>query len=250
MPLAYLRHLTSPERTDRANRHLARILAGVAGAINAGGFLAVGQYTSHMSGIVASMADNAVLGGFALVWRAAGGVGAFLLGAFVTTLMIRFSRARGLASMYSAPLVVEAVLLVVFGVTGRRYSEERSLFPTVMLLCFTMGLQNAMVTKISGAVIRTTHMTGMITDMGIALGRLVYREAGGEPVVVGVEQRQLRLHGSLVLLFLGGGVVGALGFRQLGFLFTLPFAAVLAGLGVLPLWDDLLGYRDREVAGK
>lgn len=58
MPLLYLRRLTSRKRTESANRHLARYLAFVAGAANAGGFLAVRQYTSHMSRIVASMADN------------------------------------------------------------------------------------------------------------------------------------------------------------------------------------------------
>ena len=58
----YLRALTSPHRTHLSNRHLGRSLAFVAGAVNAGGFFAVGQYTSHMSGIVSSLADGAALG--------------------------------------------------------------------------------------------------------------------------------------------------------------------------------------------
>lgn len=48
---------------------------------------------------------------------------------------------------------------------------------TVSLLCFTMGLQNAIVTKISGAVI--THLTGMVTDVGIKLGRIIYGHLSG-----------------------------------------------------------------------
>ncbi len=56
MPLFYLRRLTGSRRTEIANRHLARYLAFIAGATNAGGLLAVGQYTSHMSGIVSAMA--------------------------------------------------------------------------------------------------------------------------------------------------------------------------------------------------
>jgi uncharacterized membrane protein YoaK (UPF0700 family) len=62
MPLFYLRHLTGSQRTESANRHLARFLAFIAGAANAGGLLAVGQYTSHMSGIISTMADNLLLG--------------------------------------------------------------------------------------------------------------------------------------------------------------------------------------------
>lgn len=58
MPLNYARRLTGPQRSAQANRHLGYTLAFVAGASNAGGFLAVHQYTSHMTGIVASAADS------------------------------------------------------------------------------------------------------------------------------------------------------------------------------------------------
>lgn len=51
MPINYARRLIGSERSDTANRHLGFALAFVAGAINAGGFLAVQQYTSHMTGI-------------------------------------------------------------------------------------------------------------------------------------------------------------------------------------------------------
>ena len=61
MPLFYLRRLTGTQRTERANRHLARYLAFIAGATNAGGLLAVGHYTSHMSGIISAMADDLAL---------------------------------------------------------------------------------------------------------------------------------------------------------------------------------------------
>ena len=67
MPLHYLRRLTGSKRTDSANRHLARYLAFVAGAANAGGFLAVRQYTSHMSGIVSAMADGLAVWSLPLV---------------------------------------------------------------------------------------------------------------------------------------------------------------------------------------
>lgn len=240
MPLQYLRRLTGTERTERANRHLARVLAVVAGAVNAGGLFAVGQYTSHMSGIVAAMADNLALGSLLLVLRGAEAVLAFLSGAYLTTLMIRYSRERSLKSTYSAPLVFEAVLLMLFGLTGHAYLQGHPLSWTPVLLCFTMGLQNAMITKISGAVIRTTHLTGMITDIGISLGRLTYRGHGEDLMAAGVEANRLKLHASLVFLFLAGGVVGALGFRRVGFLFTLPFAAILFGLGAVPILDDLI----------
>lgn len=244
MPLFYLRRLTGSKRTETANRHLARYLACVAGAANAGGFLAVRQYTSHMSGIVSAMADNLAVGSLPLVFSGLAAVLSFLLGAFLTTLFVRWARERRMESEYALPLLAEAVLLVLFGFTGRVFTGGRVL-GTVMLLCFTMGLQNVIITKISDAVIRTTHLTGMVTDIGIALGRMVYRGSGKESDgALSTELNKLQLLGSLIVLFFVGGVIGAMGFRHAGFFFTLPLAAVLLLLAGMPVLDDMRRTRD------
>jgi uncharacterized membrane protein YoaK (UPF0700 family) len=238
MPLFYLRRLTGRKRTHAANRHLARYLAFVAGATNAGGFLAVRQYTSHMSGIVAAMADNLALGSTTLVFNGLCAVISFMLGALLTAVFVRWARARSMESQYALPLAFEALLLVVFGMTGRVFAGGR-VFGTVMLLCFTMGLQNAIITKLSDSVIRTTHVTGMVTDIGIALGRIVFRLSAKTGLPLQAEFATLRLLTSLVALFFFGGVIGALGFRQIGFFFTLPLAAVLLLLAAMPVLDDI-----------
>jgi uncharacterized membrane protein YoaK (UPF0700 family) len=238
MPLFYLRRLTGSKRTESANRHLARYLAFVAGAANAGGFLAVRQYTSHMSGIVAGMADNFAIGSLVLVFHGLAAVLSFLLGAFLTTLFVRWARARALDSEYALPLLAEAALLISFGFIGHVFAGGRVL-GTVMLLCFTMGLQNAIITKLSNSVIRTTHVTGMVTDIGIALGRIVSSTSQGSAVDLSQEFATLRLLISLVGLFLVGGITGALGFRHAGFFFTLPLSAILVLLAVVPVIDDM-----------
>lgn len=239
MPLLYLRRLTGPHRTEPANRHLARYLAFIAGATNAGGFLAVHQGTSHLTGIISAMADNLALGSLPLALKGLAAVLAFLLGAFLTTLGIRWARAHSLHSQFALPLLAEALLLVIFGTTGRTFTlDTHHLLATVLLLCFTMGLQNATITKLSNAVIRTTHLTGMVTDIGIALGRIASAGTLRSPQA----RHQLstvRLLASLITLFFVGGVTGALGFKHVGFLFTLPLAAILLVLAVMPILDDL-----------
>ena len=238
MPLYYLRRLTGNQRTETADRHLARYLAFVAGAANAGGFLAVHQYTSHMSGIVSAMADNVAIGRLSLVSTGLAAVAAFVLGALFTTLLVRWARARSLGCEYALPLTVEALLLIIFGLTGHVFLGER-LVGTIMLLCFTMGLQNATITKTSHAVIRTTHLTGMLTDIGIALGAILTALARRNRLPVTAEWAALRLLTSLVLLFFFGGLTGALGFKHIGFFFTLPLAVVLLILAAMPIVDDL-----------
>ncbi|MCY7314124.1 MAG: DUF1275 domain-containing protein [Rubrivivax sp.] len=244
MPFAFARRLTGRQRSAAADRQLGFALAFVAGAINAGGFLAVQQYTSHMTGIVSSMADNLALGAHDLVWVGVGALLSFMAGAACSAVMVNMARRRQLNSEYAAPLLLEALLLLCFGVLGARLAEVRGLFVpvTVMLLCFIMGLQNAVITKLSGSVIRTTHITGVVTDIGIEIGKLLYWNVGqpsGHGRVLADRQR-LGVLIRLALAFFCGGVVGALGFKQLGYISTLPLALLLVGLAGAPAIDDLL----------
>ena len=242
MTLAYARSLTGRERTHRANKQLGWMLAFVAGAINAGGFLAVQQYTSHVTGMVSSVADNLALGQLGLVVDGLVAVLAFLLGAICCALMVNYARRHRLSSEYALPLLLEAALILAFGLLGSQLaSYETLLVPaTVLVLCFIMGLQNAVVTKLSHGVVRTTHLTGTVTDLGIELGKLLYwnRDPSAPEPVLANRERMLVL-GVMVLSFLGGGIVGAFGFKWLGYVFTVPLAVLLAALAAVPLMDDL-----------
>jgi uncharacterized membrane protein YoaK (UPF0700 family) len=243
MPIGYARGLTGRKRSTRANRHLGVALAFVAGATNAGGFLAVRQYTSHMTGIVSSMADNLALGAYDLVLAGVGALLSFMLGAACSAVLINYARRQQLQSEYALPLLLEAFLLLGFGLLGARLSGIDGLFVplTVMLLCFIMGLQNAVITKLSHAEIGTTHITGIVTDIGIELGKFAYwndRRSDRRPRVVSDRARLLVLS-LLALSFFIGGVAGALGFKYLGYVSTAPLAIVLIGLASVPAYDDL-----------
>ncbi len=246
MPRQTLRDLTGRERTPRANRQLGLLLAFVAGAINAGGFLAIQRYTSHMTGIVSGVADDLALGRVGLALAGVGLVFTFMAGAVTTTLLVNWARQRRMHSEYALSLLLEAVLLLAFGVLGASLSLHTTLLvpATVTLLCFIMGLQNALVTKISTATVRTTHMTGVITDLGIELGRLIYwnrQVAPAAPDFVQADRERLKLHAALLACFAGGGLAGALSFQWLSYAATLPIALLLAVLASVPIADDLQG---------
>ncbi len=244
MPRPTLRRLVGHQRTRRANRQLGLLLAGVAGAINAGGFLAIQRYTSHMTGIVSGVADDLALGHGGLALAGALLVGVFISGAVTTTLLINWARRRRLRSEFALSLLLEALLLLAFGLLGANLARTSALLvpATAVLLCFIMGLQNAMVTKISQAEVRTTHMTGVITDLGIELGKLLYwnrtPDTPAEPMVRANRDR-LRLHAALLACFAGGGLAGALAFQSMGYFATVPIALLLAGLAAVPILDDL-----------
>lgn len=159
---AAIHGLTHKLRTPRANRQLGGLLAFVAGAINAGGFLAVQRYTSHVTGIISAVADDLVLGQVVLAMAGVSSLLAFLFGAATTAVLVHWARRRDLHSEFALSLMVEALLLLLFGLLGANLELFIDVFvpSTVLFMCFIMGLQNAIVTKISKAEIRTTHMTG------------------------------------------------------------------------------------------
>ena len=216
MPINYSRKLTGRVRTAHANRQLGLALTFVAGAINAGGFLAVGQYTSHMTGIVSSMADHLALGTVSVALTGLAALLAFVVGAACSAVLVHYSRQRHMHSEYALPLMLEASLLLCFGLLGAQLTVVDALFVslTVVLLAFIMGLQNALMTALSNAEIRTTHITGTVTDIGIELGKLVYpnRGDGATGDMVRANRPRLQWLCLLVLCFFVGGVAGALGF--------------------------------------
>jgi uncharacterized membrane protein YoaK (UPF0700 family) len=245
MPIGYLRRLSGRHRTASANRHLSLCLAFVAGAANAGGFLAVHQYTSHMTGIVSAVADHLALGSIGLALAGIGALLSFVAGAATSAILINWARHRNLQSEYALSLMLEAALLLCFGLMGGNLAGRMWLFVplTVMLLCFIMGLQNAIGTKFTRNEVRTTHVTGLVTDIGIELGKMVYwnhSRAKGEALYVASDRRRLRFMLMLFAMFVGGGLTGALGFRHLGFLTTVPLAVLLMLLALVPVLDDLL----------
>ncbi|MFN3612025.1 YoaK family protein [Tepidimonas sp.] len=233
-----LRGWVDVHRTRKANVRLGLTLAFVAGATNAGGFLAVGQYTSHMTGVVSAVADNIVLGEWILVIAGIGSLLAFLAGAMTTAWIVNWGLRRSLRSAFGLPLLLEAMALLLFGVFGAVLDLFYGLFLplTVILLCFIMGLQNAVITKISKAEIRTTHLTGLITDLGIELGKLLYVNRHPEQAPVLANRDKLRLQIRMIASFFGGAVLGALGFKYIGYASTLPLAAML----LLLIWRPIL----------
>lgn len=245
MPISTIRRLTGSVRTRNANYQLAAVLTFVAGATNAGGFLVVEQYTSHMTGILAAIADNLIMANFKLVLSGIAAVLSFVAGAMVSTMLIKYNRRLGRQSEYAAPLLLESLLLLGFGLLFNQLDRFEWLFipVTVWVLCFVMGLQNALITVMSLSEIRTTHVTGMVTDIGIELGKLAYNYRLGadqQKSATHTNSHKLLLSMMLVLLFLAGGIIGAYGFKQVNYVFAISLSAILLVLASVPIVDDLL----------
>ena len=200
---------------------LAISLSWIAGYTNALTLLTCGQVTSHLSGTVSQIGVEVA----ELRWTSTsyllGLLGMFLLGAFASGAMTEFGRMRRMQSIYVLPMVVEAVLLGGFALlidwqaTANLQTENARVWLT-FLPSFAMGLQNATITRISGGVVRTTHVTGVVTDLGLelskmAFGRLGRRRAKGSARAMQEHWRALMLASILASFALGAGL-GTLAF--------------------------------------
>ncbi len=105
-----------------------------------------------------------------------------------------------------------------------------------------MGLQNAIVTKASKAEIRTTHMTGVITDIGIQLGKLIYWNRSttvNEEGYVKANRDTLKTHFLIFGMFLIGGIIGAVSFKKVGYISVVPLSLSLVLIASLQIYRDI-----------
>lgn len=233
--------LIGKRRTAAANKSLGRCLAFIAGAINAGGFLVVNQYTSHMTGITSIAADSIALNQWIPAATMLFYIGCFICGAATTAMMVTWARFNHLNSQYALPITIEALLLIIFGLINASYTDyinANAVF-IIALLCYLMGLQNAVITKISSTSIRTTHITGMVTDIGIEIGKILYSLKKDTHKHTQPNMDKISLHVSIVFMFLLGGVFGAYGFKYVGFLTVIPLAGYLLFMASAPIKQDL-----------
>ena len=171
-------------------------LSSVAGMVNVVGFLGFEhQAVSHMTGSTSQLGMAIAQGDWRAVGHLWGLLVAFSLGAMLSGLLIQDNTLQ-LGRRYGVALAIESALLLV----AIPLFEQQQIWGA-LAAAMACGLQNAMATTFSGAVVRTTHLSGMFTDLGIGLGHLLR----GLPLQV----RRLTLSGLIISGFLGGGILGA-----------------------------------------
>ncbi|MEP7048939.1 MAG: YoaK family protein [Pseudomonadota bacterium] len=166
---------TGPSRSAKLNSILAGYLALTAGFVNSSGFVLLGTFTSHVTGSVGRLANDLAAREWGAVALASLFVISFFAGAFVASLLVeakgwRISRAYGVALLVECSVLTSFVIIALAG----RFEHARALDAEAAQLCFAMGMQNSLVTSLSGAVVRTTHLTGVVTDLGIEAARWHY----------------------------------------------------------------------------
>jgi len=197
----------------------AFILALIAGYVNAVGLLGFEhQSVSHLSGTATLLGTGILNSASTNVLHLLGVLLSFLVGASISGFLLHDSALK-LGRHYDTALFIESVLL--FGsawllVSGSFYGH--------FLASAACGLQNALATTYSGAVIRTTHVTGIFTDLGIMIGATFRGE--------GLDARKAKLFLFIIAGFISGGTVGAMFYYNYQFMALVIPASICLAISV------------------
>lgn len=173
------------------------VLAFIAGMINAIGYLGFRhQAVTHMTGNTSLFGIAAGQGEMVDVLHFGGMLLAFALGCALSGLVVGDSALR-LGRRYGVALSIESILL--FATVPLLHAQSDY---GLWLAAVACGLQNAMAGTFSGAVVRTSHMSGIVTDLGTFFGQWLRG--------IRIDMRRVRLYGVLFAGFLCGGVASAL----------------------------------------
>ncbi len=207
----------------RGNITIWMVMAFQAGIINIGGFMAVHRFVSHVTGFATffgyeiNQVDSKHAFGMLIVPLF------FLLGCMVSAQLVDIRlKLHKRPKYYITFGFIFFLLCTVFGmgITGYfgefgeplLYSRDYTL---LILLCFVCGIQNGTITTVSKSVIRTTHLTGVTTDLGIGIIRLLNRHSLKEGVSTELRPNLMRV--GIILFFIIGSVFGGYVFNRLGY---------------------------------
>jgi uncharacterized membrane protein YoaK (UPF0700 family) len=197
----------------------AWVFAFIAGIINVVGLLGfTHQAITHLTGNTSLLAEALASLDWAAILHFAAVIGSFLAGTILSGFIIQDS-ALQLGHRYGVVLILESALLFL----AAPLLEHHYLAGLYAAAC-ACGLQNAMATTYSGTVVRTTHISGMFTDLGIFLGHRLR----GLPVDI----KRVRMCFLVISGFLCGGIAGALAFRAIGYATLFIPAAITAAVSL------------------
>jgi uncharacterized membrane protein YoaK (UPF0700 family) len=213
---------TGNTRTLAHNIKLASSLSFVAGIVNICGVFAFATLTTNVTGHFAYFADEIVKKDYSTATVFINYILCFLCGAFISGILTESFAKKSPKSSHIIPLLLEAALLALVGFSDVVFKNQENYFHIASyILLFAMGLQNALVTKASLSIVRTTHLTGLFTDLGIELSQLFfYRKVEEKSRLF----KSIYLKLSIITFFFLGCIIGGFIFQTLK-LRTLLFAS-------------------------
>jgi uncharacterized membrane protein YoaK (UPF0700 family) len=194
------------KRTLKHNLMLASSSAFVAGITDVVGLLAFLAFTSNITGHVANLAKNILHQNYDSILLFAVWLLMFMAGAFVSNFIVQSLKHKSSYKAHSAPIIIEIIILLFVAIYGHNFYKETQLEREIVIgaLLFAMGLQNGLVSNISGGLIKSTHLTGLFTDLGSELADWLHPRTRKSNEV----KNKIYVRVTILTFFIFGGLVG------------------------------------------
>lgn len=231
-------------RTFAHDLRLAILLSFVAGLVNITGVLALKTLTTNVTGHFAFFAEEVMRHDYATAITFLLFTVFFLLGSFLSSFLQEFISLKNPDWSHILPITIEMIILIAVGFFGNNegvFNLNGKL--TAFFLLLAMGIQNSLVTNISKSTVRTTHLTGLFTDLGIELSQLFFYE---KPEEVKKLKTNIFLRLSIILFFFLGCFLGGIIYQMLEMktLFVAAFVLLVAQ------WYDYLRLKFHLISRK
>lgn len=214
-------------RTLKHNLKIASLLSFVAGVVNVAGFLSVKRLTTNVTGHFAFFVDEVFKLHFLESFIFFLYILFFFLGSFVSSFLIEIITRKNNRYVFVIPTIIESVILFSIALAGTTLIPKNPEIIAFSLL-FAMGLQNSLVTRISDATVRTTHLTGLFTDLGIELSQLFFYKTPEQKKKL---YANIKLRSMIISFFFIGGIVGGIFYSKFQILILiLPATTLIIGL--------------------
>lgn len=197
------------------NIRLGTLTAFTAGTINIASLLIFLSFTSNVTGHYAILAAEISKGNWTQVAVVGGWIFLFFFGSFLSNLIVISFNKRSKYFAHAMPIVLEILCLLFVGIYGQFY-YQKTLEETeylVALMLFATGLQNGLTASISNFSVKTTHLTGTTTDLGILFSMFTQKKFRKNGELVG----RAKLLMSIMLAYVCGAVFSGLTYYYLEF---------------------------------
>lgn len=215
---------------NKSNVIVWLLMAFQAGLLNVGGFMASHRFVSHVTGFATFFAADSAAGNYSHALGMLVVPLFFLLGAMLSGQLVDIRLKLKLKPKYYFTFGIIFLIIATILVAGHfnffspfgQPIEVSKDYALLILLCFACGIQNATITSVSRSVVRTSHLTGLTTDLGIGLVRILNRNKLSAAVLEEEHKANLMRFG-IIAFFVLGSLIGGFCFSAWGYdAFALP----------------------------
>lgn len=218
-------------RSFRMKMTYAFVYPFSSGIVIYGGLMTFSAVLTNVTGLLPQIAVDLYQGdlqtaGSIFLW-----LFAFFMGGFFAGWCVEREKLLKWRFLHLLPLLTVVLLFTMVGLSGKRSEAFHPVVFPVMIL-FSIGVQNAMVSLTTSSLIKASQMTGVVNELGVDIAEIFHSDGEKRRLI----QREALLRVIVMSSFLLGALFSVAVFPRAGtHIFLFP-AGIIAAVILHNLW--------------